>query len=244
MKIAEEKVLFLVPLTDRRRHVKAWAGAGLFPSDARISDAESTSSTTGKFGEDLETGLAAAAPSSAGRRHLMSKAAKTHTFRTLKTPSRCRECDSYVYFQGADCVECGLTSHKKCLETLALQCGHKRLPRKMNTFGVDLAQHLAETGASIPHLVTKCIDEIDGRGTNVKVRAWPGWRFCIALQGIYRVSGVKSRVEKLCQAFENGAQLVDLTEALPNVVANVLKLYLRQLPEPLLTYRLYADFVR
>ena len=64
------------------------------------------------------------------------------------------------------------------------------------------------------------------------------------MQGIYRVSGVKSRVEKLCQAFENGAHLVDLTDVHPNVIANVLKLYLRQLPEPLLCFRLYSEFVR
>lgn len=57
------------------------------------------------------------------------------------------------------------------------------------------------------------------------------------------MSGVKSKVEKLCQCFENGAQLVDLSDAHPNVVANVLKLYLRQLPEPLLTFRLYPHFV-
>lgn len=63
-------------------------------------------------------------------------------------------------------------------------------------------------------------------------------------QGIYRVSGVKSRVEKLCQAFENGAHLVDLSDQHPNVIANVLKLYLRQLPEPLLTFRLYPEFIR
>ena len=41
----------------------------------------------------------------ASRRHCMSKAAVTHTFRKLKTQSRCRECDSYVYFQGAECIE-------------------------------------------------------------------------------------------------------------------------------------------
>jgi hypothetical protein len=40
-----------------------------------------------------------------GQRNCMSKAAETHTFRKLKTPSRCRECDSYVYFQGCDCTE-------------------------------------------------------------------------------------------------------------------------------------------
>lgn len=64
------------------------------------------------------------------------------------------------------------------------------------------------------------------------------------MKGIYRVSGVKSKVEKLCQAFENGAELVDLTDVHPNVIANVVKLYMRQLPEPLMTFRLYNDFIR
>ncbi|XP_071438655.1 rho GTPase-activating protein 45-like [Hetaerina americana] len=169
-------------------------------------------------------------PLESSMRQSMSKAALTHAFRKLKTPSRCRECDTYVYFQGADCSECGLACHKKCLETLAIQCGHKRLPRKMTTFGVELGQHLKETSAQVPYIVCKCVNEIDERGKFVK--------------GVYRVSGVKSRVEKLCQAFENGVDLVDLTGIHPNVIANVLKLYLRQLPEPLLTFRLYADFVR
>ncbi|XP_063872353.1 rho GTPase-activating protein 45-like [Scylla paramamosain] len=164
------------------------------------------------------------------RRQVMSKAAISHSFKKLLTPSRCRECDSYVYFHGYECAECGLGCHKKCLETLAIKCGHKRLPRKMTTFGVDLAQHLTETNTTVPHLVVKCVAEIDARGGKIK--------------GIYRVSGVKSRVEKLCQAFENGAHLVDLSDQHPNVIANVHKLYLRQLPEPLLTFRLYPDFIR
>ena len=62
-------------------------------------------------------------------------------------------------------------------------------------------------------------------------------------QGIYRLSGVKSRVEKLCQNFEIDEGNVDLNEHHSNVIANVLKLYLRQLPEPLLTYRLYPDLL-
>ncbi|XP_064476776.1 rho GTPase-activating protein 45-like isoform X2 [Ornithodoros turicata] len=163
------------------------------------------------------------------RKMCLSRAAETHSFRKLRTPSRCRECDSYVYFQGVECLECGLSSHKKCLETLAIQCGHKRLPRKMTTFGVDLTDHTDEANQDVPFIVRKCIDEIDRRGYMVK--------------GIYRVSGVKSKVEKLCQCFENGADLVDLADVHPNVVANVLKLYLRQLPEPLLTYKLYPDFI-
>ena len=34
-----------------------------------------------------------------------SKAAQTHRMRKLRTPAKCRECDSYVYFQGAECEE-------------------------------------------------------------------------------------------------------------------------------------------
>lgn len=35
----------------------------------------------------------------------LSKAAQTHRLRKLRTPAKCRECDSYVYFQGAECEE-------------------------------------------------------------------------------------------------------------------------------------------
>jgi hypothetical protein len=70
-------------------------------------------------------------------------------------------------------LQCGLACHKKCLETLAIQCGHKRLPRKMTTFGVDLGQHLIETATLVPHIVCKCIDEIDSRGRLIKVRNNP-----------------------------------------------------------------------
>lgn len=162
----------------------------------------------------------------AGRPMCLSLAAETHSFRKLRTPSRCRECDSYVYFQGVECSECGLSSHKKCLETLAIRCGHKRLPRKMTTFGVELGGQPAD---EVPYIVRRCIAEMDARG------------YCV--RGLYRVSGVKSKVERLCQCFENGATLVDLSDSPPHVVANVLKLYLRQLPEPLLTYRLYPHFI-
>ncbi|XP_077499329.1 rho GTPase-activating protein 45-like isoform X1 [Amblyomma americanum] len=162
----------------------------------------------------------------AGRPMCLSLAAETHSFRKLRTPSRCRECDSYVYFQGVECSECGLASHKKCLETLAIRCGHKRLPRKMTTFGVELGVQPAD---EVPYIVRRCIAEMDARGYGVR--------------GLYRVSGVKSKVERLCQCFENGATLVDLSDSPPHVVANVLKLYLRQLPEPLLTYRLYPHFI-
>ena len=35
----------------------------------------------------------------------LSHAARTHVFKKLRAPSRCRECESYVYFQGAECQQ-------------------------------------------------------------------------------------------------------------------------------------------
>ena len=97
------------------------------------------------------------------------------------------------------------------------------------TFGSSLCSQAGKD--RIPSIVAKCIMEIDERGIGIK--------------GLYRVSGVKSKVEKLCEAFESGStESVDLSDVHPNVIANVLKLYFRQLPEPLLTIRLYQDFIK
>ena len=34
---------------------------------------------------------------------LLSRVARTHTFKKLRTPARCRGCDTYVYFHGFEC---------------------------------------------------------------------------------------------------------------------------------------------
>ncbi|XP_054478813.1 rho GTPase-activating protein 29 isoform X2 [Anoplopoma fimbria] len=159
----------------------------------------------------------------------MSKAAQTHKLRKLRAPSKCRECDGLVVFHGAECEECSLACHKKCLETLAIQCGHKKLQGRLHLFGIDFTQAAKNSQDCIPFIIRKCTSEIENRALNIK--------------GIYRVNGAKSRVEKLCQAFENGKDLVELSELYPHDISNVLKLYLRQLPEPLILFRYYNDFI-
>ncbi|KAA0719080.1 Rho GTPase-activating protein 29 [Triplophysa tibetana] len=134
-----------------------------------------------------------------------------------------------VVFHGAECEECSLACHKKCLETLAIQCGHKKLQGRLHLFGIDFAQVAKNSADGIPFIIKKCTSEIESRALNVK--------------GIYRVNGAKSRVEKLCQAFENGKDLVELSDLHPHDISNVLKLYLRQLPEPLILYRYYNDVI-
>ncbi|NXD31473.1 HMHA1 protein, partial [Spelaeornis formosus] len=170
-----------------------------------------------------------AAPTGPFRNVGLSKAAQTHRLRKLRAPSKCRECNSYVYFQGAECEECYLACHKKCLETLAIQCGHKKLQGKLQLFGQDFTKASHGSPDGIPFIIKKCISEIEKRALKTK--------------GIYRVNGVKTRVEKLCQAFENGKELVELSQASPHDISNVLKLYLRQLPEPLMPFRLYNELM-
>ena len=63
------------------------------------------------------------------------------------------------------------------------------------------------------------------------------------MQGLYRLSGAKNRMERICQLFEEVADRVDLSEQNPHLVASMLKLYLRKLPEPLMTFGLYTDFM-
>ncbi|XP_071780161.1 rho GTPase-activating protein 29 isoform X2 [Centroberyx gerrardi] len=159
----------------------------------------------------------------------MSKASQTHKLRKLRAPSKCRECDGLVVFHGAECEECSLACHKKCLETLAIQCGHKKLQGRLHLFGIDFTQAAKNSSDGIPFIIKKCTSEIENRALNIK--------------GIYRVNGAKSRVEKLCQAFENGKDLVELSDLYPHDISNVLKLYLRQLPEPLILFRYYNDFI-
>ncbi|KFR01464.1 Minor histocompatibility protein HA-1, partial [Nipponia nippon] len=169
------------------------------------------------------------APTGPFRNVGLSKAAQTHRLRKLRTPSKCRECNSYVYFQGAECEECYLACHKKCLETLAIQCGHKKLQGKLQLFGQDFTKASQSSSDGIPFIIKKCISEIEKRALKTK--------------GIYRVNGVKTRVEKLCQAFENGKELVELSQASPHDISNVLKLYLRQLPEPIMPFRMYNELM-
>ncbi|GAB1605540.1 rho GTPase-activating protein 45-like isoform X1 [Argonauta hians] len=104
------------------------------------------------------------------------------------------------------------------------------LGKQCHTFGVRLEDHLKTFNTEVPLIIRKCLNEIERKGITIK--------------GIYRVSGVKSKVESLCKQFEADPDGVDLQEQHPNVITSVLKMYLRQLPEPLLTFDAYGGFIQ
>ncbi|XP_062509210.1 rho GTPase-activating protein 29-like isoform X3 [Corticium candelabrum] len=103
------------------------------------------------------------------------------------------------------------------------------LSRRPTFFGVDLSRQLRITGRPVPLLVSKCVAELNERG--------------LRTQGLYRVPAAQSKIKDLCRKFETNAEGVDLSDTHSHVMASVLKFYLRQLPQPLLTFKLYPQFV-
>ncbi|ETE70985.1 GEM-interacting protein, partial [Ophiophagus hannah] len=159
---------------------------------------------------------------------ILSSAAQTHRLRKLRGPSKCRECENFMV-NGIECEECLLTCHKKCLETLLINCGHQKLPARASLFGIDFSDVPRDFPEEVPFIVMKCTSEIETRALGV--------------QGLYRISGAKARMERLCQAFENGRRLVELSEHSPHDITGVLKHFLKELSSPVLPFKLYEDFM-
>lgn len=102
---------------------------------------------------------------------------------------------------------------------------------KERVFGCDLGEHLMNTGRDIPLVLKCCTEFIEEHGI---------------LDGIYRLSGVTSNIQKLRLAFDED-KIPDLSDEaiLQDIhcMASLLKMYFRELPNPLLTYQLYDKFV-
>ncbi|XP_061701907.1 GEM-interacting protein isoform X2 [Syngnathoides biaculeatus] len=155
-----------------------------------------------------------------------SRAALTHRLRKLKSKMvKCKQCDNYIYVNGVECEECGLGLHRKCMELCLMECDNS----KRTVFGVALSSLLRDTPDDVPFVVRRCTAEIESRALSV--------------QGVYRVSGSKPRVQKLCQALEELKEHADLSEVSPHDVTCILKHFFKELPEPLLTFELYHEFI-
>uniref|UniRef100_A0AAV2JAR4 Rho-GAP domain-containing protein n=1 Tax=Knipowitschia caucasica TaxID=637954 RepID=A0AAV2JAR4_KNICA len=99
-----------------------------------------------------------------------------------------------------------------------------------NVFGCDLIEHLQSTGHDVPQVLKKCAEFIEKNGI---------------VDGIYRLSGVTSNIQRLRQEF-CCETCPDLTKEVYlqdiHCVGSLCKMYFRELPNPLLTYELYSKF--
>ena len=60
---------------------------------------------------------------------------------------------------------------------------------------------------------------------------------------MFRLCGSRAEIDELKKQFDKGNNKIDLSEYSIHSVAGLLKLYLRELPEPILTFELYDCFI-
>ncbi|XP_030381124.1 GTPase-activating protein CdGAPr [Scaptodrosophila lebanonensis] len=98
-------------------------------------------------------------------------------------------------------------------------------------FSCDLSEHLLNSGQDIPMVLRSCAEFIENYGV---------------IDGIYRLSGITSNIQRLRRAFDE-ERVPDLgnPEMKQDIhaVSSLLKMYFRELPNPLCTYQLYDNFV-
>ena len=95
-------------------------------------------------------------------------------------------------------------------------------------FGTCLEEHLRVTEREVAFVIEACV----------------GWLlFNLNEEGLFRINGSASKVKKLKSALN--ANIIDYAEYVrdPHSVAGCLKSYLRELPEPLLTFQMYPAWI-
>ncbi|PBK59470.1 kinase-like protein [Armillaria solidipes] len=111
--------------------------------------------------------------------------------------------------------------------------GHHTSDKGRPTFGIDLAEQMTRDDVEIPPIMRKCCEAIEKYGMDVS--------------GIYLRSERTSKVQNLKHQLDKDLDSVDLdapewSENIHNVTG-VLKMWLRELPDPLMTVSLQHGFI-
>lgn len=160
---------------------------------------------------------------------------KSHKFKiqTFKL-QWCEFCGNFLFgftLQGVKCEDCGFVAHKRCSELVPPKCVPD-LKEMRGVFGSDLTTVVTAHKCIIPFVIRRCVEEVEARG--------------MLQEGIYRVSGFADEIEALKMALDRDGERTDMSETAYsniNVIAGTLKLYLRLLPVPLITYHAYPTFI-
>nr|XP_056713954.1 rho GTPase-activating protein 12 isoform X3 [Euleptes europaea] len=102
---------------------------------------------------------------------------------------------------------------------------------KDQVFGCNLSSLCQRENSTVPKFVKLCIDHVEEHGLDV--------------DGLYRVSGNLAVIQKLRFAVNHDEKL-DLNDSKwedIHVITGALKMFFRELPEPLFTYNHFNDFV-
>ncbi|KAL0977813.1 hypothetical protein UPYG_G00161530 [Umbra pygmaea] len=130
------------------------------------------------------------------------------------------------------CQTCRLVAHPECRDRCPLPCNPSTTgssPTRNKELS-SLADFAPSSSPMIPALVVHCVKEVELRG--------------LEEAGLYRVSGDARTVKELKERFVRGRGVPPLEKVEDiHCVTGLLKDFLRNLPEPLLTFRLNRAFM-
>uniref|UniRef100_A0AAY4CPA9 Unconventional myosin-IXa n=1 Tax=Denticeps clupeoides TaxID=299321 RepID=A0AAY4CPA9_9TELE len=157
-----------------------------------------------------------------------------HVFKSTQysIPTYCEFCSSLIWMMDKACVckLCRYACHRKCCAKTNTKCS-KKFDAELSSrqFGVDVSR-LTSDERLVPLVVEKLINYIEMHG--------------LYTEGIYRKSGSTNKVKELKQALDTDVDNVNLDDFNIHVIASVFKQWLRDLPNPLMSFELYEDFLR
>ncbi|XP_071952094.1 phosphatidylinositol 3-kinase regulatory subunit alpha-like [Antedon mediterranea] len=160
---------------------------------------------------------------------------REHTFSTMEWCDKCHKFMFGLIRQGLQCSECGLICHRSCAMTGLPVCNISSSIRsnsfcKRNVFSRDLSEQFDPASDPAPLVVVKCVEAIEERGLNS--------------EGLYRTSSATLTVNQVKKQFNKNPNTVDLDNVHDiHCIAGVLKRYLRELPNPVISHDLYSDFI-
>ncbi|XP_019902391.1 rho GTPase-activating protein 44 isoform X8 [Esox lucius] len=143
-----------------------------------------------------------------------------------------KEIDYASYFQTL--IEVQAEYHRKSLELL-----QNILPQikayqetwvEKPCYGKPLEEHLALSGRDIAFPIEACVTMLLECGMQE--------------EGLFRVAPSASKLKKLKASLDCGVLDVQEYSADPHAIAGALKSYLRELPEPLMTFELYDEWIQ
>ncbi|XP_053720362.1 unconventional myosin-IXAa isoform X4 [Synchiropus splendidus] len=157
-----------------------------------------------------------------------------HIFKSTQysIPTFCEYCMSLIWMMDRACVckLCRYACHRKCCQKMTTKCSKKFDPElSSRQFGVEVSR-LTNDERTVPLVVEKLINYIEMHG--------------LYTEGIYRKSGSANKIRELKQGLDSDAENMNLDDYNIHVIASVFKQWLRDLPNPLMTFELYEEFVR
>uniref|UniRef100_A0A6Q2YEH0 Myosin IXB n=1 Tax=Esox lucius TaxID=8010 RepID=A0A6Q2YEH0_ESOLU len=161
-----------------------------------------------------------------------------HVFSTYQVNimQSCDQCTSYIWGmeKAYMCSHCKMVAHKKCLGKIVTDCS--TFCAKKNDedsggmhFGVRVC-HLTSDKSPVPVVLEIMLEHVEMNG--------------LYTEGIYRKSGSANRMKELHQLMETDPHAVCLDDYPIHTVTGLVKQWLRELPDPLMTFNLYNDFLR